>query len=128
VRAIRIALAAHHGRWTFHSCDRASSFPGVRPSLCGTGMQPISRRARSHKGRVTSSREVGRATISKSATGPTKADLLRALSNPDEHLHVSFDTPAGVVEAHIDAIEGGGNDGLTFALRRPSKPAWAGPR
>ena len=51
------------------------------------------------------------------SNGPDKADLLRAVSNPDKHLHVAFDTPAGPVEAHIDAIEEGGDDGLTFTLR-----------
>jgi hypothetical protein len=51
------------------------------------------------------------------SNGPDKAGLLRAVTNPDQHLHVSFDTAAGLVEAHIDAIEEGGDDGLTFALR-----------
>jgi hypothetical protein len=51
------------------------------------------------------------------SNGPDKAGLLRAVTNPDQHLHVSFDTAAGAVEAHIDAIEEGGDDGLTFALR-----------
>jgi hypothetical protein len=49
--------------------------------------------------------------------GPAKADLLRAVTNPDQHLHVAFATPAGPVEAHIDAIEEGGGDGLIFAVR-----------
>jgi hypothetical protein len=49
--------------------------------------------------------------------GPDKADLLRAVANPDQHLHVAFDTPEGLVEAHIDAVEEGGDDGLTFSLR-----------
>ena len=51
------------------------------------------------------------------SNGPDKADLLRAVANPDAHLHVAFDTADGLVEAHIDAIEEGGNDGLTFSLR-----------
>lgn len=51
------------------------------------------------------------------SNGPDKSDLLRAVANPEKHLHVSFDTAAGPVEAHIDAIEEGGDDGLTFALR-----------
>jgi hypothetical protein len=50
------------------------------------------------------------------SNGPDKADLLRAVANPEKHLHVSFDTPTDAVEAHIDAIEERG-DGLTFALR-----------
>jgi hypothetical protein len=51
------------------------------------------------------------------SNGPDKAVLLRAVSNPEKHLHVGFDTAAGPIEAHIDAIEEGGEDGLTFALR-----------
>jgi hypothetical protein len=49
--------------------------------------------------------------------GPDKADLLRAITNQEEHLHVAFDTPTDPVEAHIDAIEETGDDGMTFALR-----------
>jgi hypothetical protein len=45
------------------------------------------------------------------SNGPDKADLLRAVTNPHEHIHVSFDTAADLVEAHI------GQDGLNFALR-----------
>jgi hypothetical protein len=49
--------------------------------------------------------------------GPDKADLLRAVTNPDEDLHVIFQTPAGPLEACVDAIEEGSADGLTFAVR-----------
>ena len=49
--------------------------------------------------------------------GPDKADLLRAVANPDQHLHVSFHTPTDLLEAHIGAIEELGSDGVTFALR-----------
>ena len=49
--------------------------------------------------------------------GPGKADLLRAVTNPDAHLHVSFETPVATVEAHIDAIEEAGESGMLFALR-----------
>ena len=34
------------------------------------------------------------------SNGPDKADLLRAVTNPDAHLHVTFRTPTEVVEAH----------------------------
>ena len=37
--------------------------------------------------------------------GLDKADLLRAVANPDKHLHVSFETSGDLVEAHIDTIE-----------------------
>ena len=50
-------------------------------------------------------------------TGPDKADLLRAVTNPEQHLHVSFDTPTDPVEAHVDSIEELGRDGVTFGLR-----------
>jgi hypothetical protein len=49
--------------------------------------------------------------------GPDKADLLRAVANPNKHLHVMFDTSTDPVEAHIDAIEEMGSDGMTFGLR-----------
>jgi hypothetical protein len=49
--------------------------------------------------------------------GPAKADLLRAVTNPEQHLHVAFDTPTEPVEAHVDAIEELNNDGVTFGLR-----------
>jgi hypothetical protein len=49
--------------------------------------------------------------------GPDKADLLRAVTNPDQHIHVVFQTADGPVEAHVDAIEEGGADGLTFGVR-----------
>lgn len=49
--------------------------------------------------------------------GPDKADLLRAVSNPSKHLHVTFDTPVDPLEVHIDRIEEMGADGLTFGLR-----------
>jgi hypothetical protein len=49
--------------------------------------------------------------------GPDKADLLRAVANPDKHLHVMFETSAAAVEAHIDAMEELTTDGSTFQLR-----------
>jgi hypothetical protein len=49
--------------------------------------------------------------------GPSKADLLRAVTNPNEHLHVSFDTPVDALEAHLDAIEEIGADGVDFSIR-----------
>jgi hypothetical protein len=49
--------------------------------------------------------------------GPDKADLLRAVTNPDKHLHVTFHTPVDPVEAHIDTVEEIGTDGFTFGLR-----------
>ena len=49
--------------------------------------------------------------------GPDKADLLRAVTNPDQHIHVMFQTADGPVEAHVDAIEEEGEDGLTFGVR-----------
>ena len=48
--------------------------------------------------------------------GPDKADLLRAVVNPDSHLHVSFAIEGDAVEAHIDKIDEIGQDGLTFGL------------
>jgi len=48
--------------------------------------------------------------------GPDKAGLLRAVTNSDEHLHVSFETAGDLVEAHIDAIEGLRSDGMVFGL------------
>lgn len=51
------------------------------------------------------------------SNGPDKAGLLRAVTNPDEHLHVVFGTTAGLVETHIDVIEETGTDGVQFALR-----------
>jgi hypothetical protein len=51
------------------------------------------------------------------SNGPAKADLLRAVTNPDDHLHVRFDTADDVVEAHIDKVEEIGADGVTFGLR-----------
>ena len=50
------------------------------------------------------------------SNGPDKSDLLRAVSNPSKHLHVSFDTPVDPLEVHIDRIEEMGDDGLTFGL------------
>jgi len=50
------------------------------------------------------------------SNGPAKPDLLRAVSNPSKHLHVSFDTPVDPLEVHIDRIEEMGDDGLTFGL------------
>lgn len=51
------------------------------------------------------------------SNGPDKADLLRAVANPDAHLHVWFDTPADALQAHIDSMEEMGADGVSFALR-----------
>ena len=48
--------------------------------------------------------------------GPDKADLLRAVANPDAHLHATFSTPDGLVEAHIDAIEERGIAGVDFTV------------
>jgi DNA-binding NtrC family response regulator len=49
--------------------------------------------------------------------GPDKADLLRAVTNADEDLHVIFQTAAGPLEACVDAIEESSTDGLTFGVR-----------
>ena len=49
--------------------------------------------------------------------GPDQTDLLRAVANPAEHIHVCFHTEVDPVEAHIDAIEEIGGDRLTFGLR-----------
>jgi hypothetical protein len=49
--------------------------------------------------------------------GPDKADLLRAVANPDDHFHVRFRTPTEVVEAHLDMVEEIAGDGTTFGLR-----------
>ena len=49
--------------------------------------------------------------------GPDKADLLRAVTNADKHLHVMFETPLDAVDAHIDSVEEIGVDGVTFGLR-----------
>jgi hypothetical protein len=54
--------------------------------------------------------------------GPGKDDLLRAVTNPD-HLHVIFHMPGEPLEAHIDAIDEEGLDGLRFALRGRLKSA-----
>ena len=51
------------------------------------------------------------------SNGPGKDDLLRAVANPDKHLHVMFHTASEPLEAHIDAIDEEGLDGLRFALR-----------
>jgi hypothetical protein len=51
------------------------------------------------------------------SNGPAKDDLLRAVANPDKLLHVIFHTPSEAIEAHIDAIDEEGLDGLRFALR-----------
>lgn len=51
------------------------------------------------------------------SNGPDKADLLRAVSNPEQHLHVAFETALDPIEAHIDRLEEVGSDGLTFALK-----------
>ena len=49
--------------------------------------------------------------------GPDKADLLRAVTNPEKHLHVMFHTATDPVEAHLDVIEEIASDGVTFGLR-----------
>ena len=49
--------------------------------------------------------------------GPGKADLLRAVTNPDKHLHVSFETVGDPLEAHIDTIEEMGRDGMLYGIR-----------
>ena len=49
-------------------------------------------------------------------SGPNKADLLRAVANPDEHLHAIFGTPVGAIEAHIDSVEEIGLDGVDFTV------------
>ena len=49
-------------------------------------------------------------------SGPSKADLLRATNNPDDHLHALFGTPDGMIEAYIDAIEEIGVDGVDFTV------------
>jgi hypothetical protein len=54
--------------------------------------------------------------------GPAKDDLLRAVSNPDD-LHVTFNMPGEPLEAHIDAIDEEGLDGLRFSLRGRLKSA-----
>ena len=51
------------------------------------------------------------------SNGPDKADLLRAVTNPDAHLHVTFRTPTDVVAAHVDFIEKIGEGGMTFGLK-----------
>jgi hypothetical protein len=48
--------------------------------------------------------------------GPDKADLLRAVTNPEEHLHVTFSSAGGLVEAHLDKIKEL-SDGVAFGLR-----------
>jgi len=49
-------------------------------------------------------------------SGPSKADLLRAAADPDAHLHAFFGTPDGMIEAHIEAIEEIGVDGVDFTV------------
>jgi hypothetical protein len=49
--------------------------------------------------------------------GPDKADLLRAVSNPDRHIHVSFETVGDPVEAHIASIEEMDSNGTLFGIR-----------
>ena len=49
-------------------------------------------------------------------SGPNKADLLRAATNPDQQLHATFGTPLGMIEAQIDAIEETGIDGVDFTV------------
>jgi hypothetical protein len=48
--------------------------------------------------------------------GPDKSALLRVVTNPDERLHAIFDTPQGVIEAHIETIEERGDDGVGFTV------------
>jgi len=48
--------------------------------------------------------------------GPDKSDLLRAVANPDLHLHAIFDTPDGVIEAQIETIEELGENGVGFTV------------
>ena len=48
--------------------------------------------------------------------GPNKADLLRAVTNPEKHLHVVFHSASGIVEAHLDKIDETGVDGVSFGL------------
>jgi hypothetical protein len=50
------------------------------------------------------------------ANGPDKSDFLRAVTNPDQNLHAIFDTPEGVIEAHIETIEKQGDDGIGFTV------------
>lgn len=49
--------------------------------------------------------------------GPDKAELLRAVANPDKHLHMMFQTPTEMVEAHVDFIEEITEDGMTFGVK-----------
>ena len=49
-------------------------------------------------------------------SGPDKADLLRAAAESGGHLHATFDTPAGAIEADINAIEPIGVEGVDFTL------------
>ncbi len=55
--------------------------------------------------------------------GPGKDDLLRAVANPDKHQHVIFHAGGETLEAHIEAIDEEGLDGLRFALRGHLKSA-----
>ena len=48
-------------------------------------------------------------------SGPSKGDLLRA-ARADQNLHAVFGTAQGMLEAHIDAIEEIGVDGVDFTL------------
>jgi hypothetical protein len=49
--------------------------------------------------------------------GPDKAELVRAVTNPDAHLHVVFRTPTEAVEAHLDFMEEIDEGGMTFGLK-----------
>jgi hypothetical protein len=51
------------------------------------------------------------------SNGSDKADLIRPVANPAQHLHVTFDTSIDPMEAHLDVIEEIGVDGVTFGLR-----------
>jgi hypothetical protein len=47
--------------------------------------------------------------------GPTKPDLQWAVSYPDRHIHMHFDTVEDAVDAHVDAMDEQPN-GTTFVL------------
>jgi hypothetical protein len=49
--------------------------------------------------------------------GPDKAGLLRAVTNPEAHLHVTFRSPAELLEAHLEMIQEITEDGMTFGLK-----------
>jgi hypothetical protein len=49
--------------------------------------------------------------------GPGKPDLLRAVTNANDHLHVLFHAGNEPVEAHVDVVEEIGAAGTAFGLR-----------